>query len=432
VDFFNIPSQIGQNLSSTVSDFIVNGSWSFPPRLLQNYNFSFITQRAIIPIDASHDKLLWIHTDSGNLQLKDAYLFKLQQLQELHWAKMIWSPDIPPSKSLFVWRLMHDKVPTDENLLRRGCYLPSMCSFCCKHEESTFHIFFECDFAIKLWSWLANCLDLTIQFTSLEDIWKIADLNWSSQCKISVIAVIINLINTIWYVRNQARFNNNKISWNPAISLIISSTALTGNNTKKVASNSIRDFIVLKHFKISIHNPKTSIVKEIFWNPPLPNWIKCNIDGASKGNPGLSSRGGIFRNNEADFLLCFAEPLGYTSSYQAELQGALRAIEVAHQMNWNNLWLETDSSLAVLAFKNPDFLVTWSLRNRWHNALIILRQMNFVVSHICREGNQVADSLANYGSTLNSVLFWHNLPLFVKDSFERNKLGFANYRVTSF
>jgi hypothetical protein len=150
VDFFNIPSQIGQNLSSTVSDFIVNGSWSFPPRLLQNYNFSFITQRAIIPIDASHDKLLWIHTDSGNLQLKDAYLFKLQQLQELHWAKMIWSPDIPPSKSLFVWGLMHDKVPTDENLLRRGCYLPSMCSFCCKHEESTFHIFFECDFAIKL------------------------------------------------------------------------------------------------------------------------------------------------------------------------------------------------------------------------------------------------------------------------------------------
>jgi hypothetical protein len=152
---------------------------------------------------------------------------------------------------------------------------------------------------------LANCLDLTIQFTSFEDIWKIADLNWSSQCKISVIAVIINLINTIWYVRNQARFNNNKISWHAAISLIISSTSLTGNNTKKVASNSIRDFIVLKHFKISIHNPRTPIVKEIFWNPPLPNWIKCNIDGASKGNPGISSCGGIFRNNEADFFTLF-------------------------------------------------------------------------------------------------------------------------------
>jgi ribonuclease HI len=114
------------------------------------------------------------------------------------------------------------------------------------------------------------------------------------------------------------------------------------------------------------------------------------------------------------------------------LQGALRAIEVAHQMNWNNLWLETDSSLVALAFKNPNFLVNWSLRNKWYNALTILRQMNFVVFHICREDNQVANSLANYGLTLNFVLFWHNLPLFVKDSFERNKLGFANYRVTSF
>lgn len=119
--------------------------------------------------------------------------------------------------------------------------------------------------------------------------------------------------------------------------MIIASTSLSGNNTKKVASGSIRDFIVLKHFKINIHNPSIPIVKEILWQPPLPNWIKCNIDGASKGNPGLSSCGGIFRNNEADFLMCFAEPLGFSSSFQAELCGALRAIEVAHQMNWSNL-----------------------------------------------------------------------------------------------
>jgi hypothetical protein len=26
---------------------------------------------------------------------------------------------------LFVWRLMHGKVPTDENLMARGCYIPS-------------------------------------------------------------------------------------------------------------------------------------------------------------------------------------------------------------------------------------------------------------------------------------------------------------------
>jgi hypothetical protein len=164
----------------------------------------------------------------------------------------------------------------------------------------------------------------------MEDMWKITELNWSAQCRITITAAIINLINTIWQFRNQARFDNFRINLNTAISRIIAGASLSGNNTKKVASNSIRDFIILKKFNVNIHNPKVSIVKEIVWQPPLLNCVKCNIDGASKGNPGLSSCGGIFRNNDADLLLCFAEPLGFASSYLAELQGALRAIEVAH------------------------------------------------------------------------------------------------------
>ncbi|MCH86122.1 ribonuclease H protein, partial [Trifolium medium] len=93
--------------------------------------------------------------------------------QDLHWAKVIWSPDIPPSKSLLVWRLMHNKVPTDDNLMLRGCELPSMCSICSKTVESSFHIFFECAYAVKLWSWYANCLDMALQFSSMEDMWKL-------------------------------------------------------------------------------------------------------------------------------------------------------------------------------------------------------------------------------------------------------------------
>jgi hypothetical protein len=129
------------------------------------------------------------------------------------------------------------------------------------------------------------------------------------------------------------------------------------------------------------------------------------------------------------FLLCRTSRICLL--YRAELYGALRAVEVAHQMNWNNLWLKTDSTLVVLTFKNPDLHVTRSLRNRWHNALIILRKMNFIVSHIFRESNQVADNVANHGLALNSIMFWQDLPLFIKDSFDKNKLGLATYKVSS-
>jgi hypothetical protein len=99
-------------------------------------------------------------------------------------------------------------------------------------------------------------------------------------------------------------------------------------------------------------------------------------------------------------------------------------------MNWSNLWLESGSVLVVLAFTKPDKHVPWSLRNMWHNALVLLRQMNFIESHICKEGNQVVDDLANHGLSLNCIMFWQELPLFYKVSFDKNKFGLANYMVT--
>ncbi|PNY11098.1 ribonuclease H [Trifolium pratense] len=85
---------------------------------------------------------------------------------------------------------------------------------------------------------------------------------------------------------------------------------------------------------------RTPVIKEIYCQPPLLNWIKCNIDGASCENPGIASCGGIFRNHEADFVYGFAEPLGVASSIYAELYGAMRAIEIAYKRNWRTLWLE--------------------------------------------------------------------------------------------
>ncbi|GAU51630.1 hypothetical protein TSUD_414540 [Trifolium subterraneum] len=375
------------------------------------------------------DKLLWKHTDSGDLQLSNACFFKLQPLQDLHWAKLIWSPNIPPSKSVLAWRLMHGKVPTDENLKISGCSLPSMSSLCCKSEESSFHIFFECEFAIKIWSWFANCLDMVLQFTSMEDMWKICDINWSPQCKIVITSALVNLISSIWTARNQARFNNKQTNWKSSISFIIASTSLSGNNSKKTSSNSIRDFIILKHFNVTTHHPKTPVIKEIIWQPPLFNWIKCNIDGASKGNPGLAGCGGVFRNHVADLLHCIAEPLGIASSYHAELCAVMSAIEIAHRLNWNNIWFETDSALVVQAFQNSNNVVSWNLRNRWHNSLLLFRRLNGIVSHIHREGNQIADSLANFGCTLSSYTLWQQAPIFISDSLAKNKLGIPSFRL---
>jgi ribonuclease HI len=391
-------------------------------------NLFALISHVTIPLNPVEDKLLWKHTDSGDLQLKDAFLFKVQQHQDLPWANFIWCVDIPPSKSLFVWRLMHEKIPTDENLMARGCCIPSICNLCNKHVESSFHTFFECDFASKLWSWLAGCLDQVMQFTTMDDMWKLCELNWFPQVKVTVLAAIVNLLNTIWFARNQSKFHNKTISWRAAISLIISNTAISGNNTSKLSSNSMRDFTFLKLFSITIHHPRIPIIREIIWQPPLGNWTKCNTHDASCGNPGNASCGGVFRDDKADFLFAFAEPLGFESSFFAELCGALRAIEIAFDRNWLNLWLESDSSLVVAAFKNPNKPIAWPLRNRWNNVLLKTSQMNFIVTHVYREGNKVADLVANFGLNVPAFTSWSTAPDFILESLACNKLGIPNFR----
>jgi len=72
----------------------------------------------------------------------------------------------------------------------------------------------------------------------------------------------------------------------------------------------------------------------------------------------------------------------------------MRATEIAFQRNWKNVWIESDSSLVVMAFNN-DSMIPCNLRNRWLNCKDFLYHMNFVVTHIYREGNRYADNLAS-------------------------------------
>jgi hypothetical protein len=65
----------------------------------------------------------------------------------------------------------------------------------------------------------------------------------------------------------------------------------------------------------------------------------------------------------------------------------MRAIEIANYNNWQNLWIETDSSLLVRAFKSSS-IIHWSLIKKWLNCQNLISSMQFIVTHIFREGNE--------------------------------------------
>jgi len=197
----NVPADQANSFPPKLCNYFHDAHWRIAEDLLQQFpSLSLLNSQVILPTVTKPDKLVSKLNGTGILTLKEAYDFKKHHLTKVPWAKIIWSKDIPPSKSMLVWRLMLNKLPTDENLAARGCLLPSMCSLCNMNEESSFHLFFECTYVINLWRWFASLINKQLHFQSVTDMWNICNRSWNPQCRLVITAVMINIICTVWYV----------------------------------------------------------------------------------------------------------------------------------------------------------------------------------------------------------------------------------------
>jgi len=106
------------NLQANVNEFIFDGNCYFPNEMAQAFrNLTQIVLQETIPKEQKSDELIWKHTSFGTLSFKDVFIIKF------------WCPNIPSSKSLLVWWLMHDKISTDDKLKEIGYNLPLVCKF---------------------------------------------------------------------------------------------------------------------------------------------------------------------------------------------------------------------------------------------------------------------------------------------------------------
>ncbi|MCI42534.1 ribonuclease H protein, partial [Trifolium medium] len=68
------------------------------------------------------------------------------------------------------------------------------------------------------------------------------------------------------------------------------------------------------------------------------------------------------------------------------------------------------------------------LKIRWKNCLVKASQMNFLISHIYREGNHCADKLASLGLAVNEYTWWSSPPICIREELTKNRLGLPSYR----
>ncbi|KAL6550656.1 hypothetical protein OROMI_021144 [Orobanche minor] len=135
---------------------------------------------------------------------------------------------------------------------------------------------------------------------------------------------------------------------------------------------------------------------EVRWAKPSSGWIKLNTDGADKGNPGYAGAGGMARNHLGAPLLYFSEFLGDQTNTYAELHAIWRGIDLCLDKKFENIWVEVDSKVALRLILGA-MSCRWNLQMLVSKIRILLTKANFRLTHIFREGNGIADLLANQG-----------------------------------
>jgi ribonuclease HI len=157
------------------------------------------------------------------------------------------------------------------------------------------------------------------------------------------------------------------------------------------------------------------------------DWVKVNTDGSFKSGD-RAGIGGVFRDHSGVAIGAFASRSYFASSIAAEILAVIEAIRIAWVRDWHNVWLETDSAFVVHVLNSTTMVVPWSLQVEWENCLWQISQMSFFVSHIYREGNRIADVLANHGAENDAYYWWPTVPSIAQAFHAHDQTMMASYR----
>jgi len=117
------------------------------------------------------DKWLWTLENSSAFSVRSLYRFLTlhPQVDLPVDAASLWHKNVPLKVVFFAWRLFRDRLPTKDNLLRRGVinYDSRTCVAGCDLAESSSHLFLHCNILGSVWhsiySWVG--VSMTNPFT---------------------------------------------------------------------------------------------------------------------------------------------------------------------------------------------------------------------------------------------------------------------------
>ncbi|XP_015161212.1 ribonuclease H-like [Solanum tuberosum] len=169
----------------------------------------------------------------------------------------------------------------------------------------------------------------------------------------------------------------------------------------------------------------------VTWSFPEHGWLKCNTDGACRGNPGESAHGFCIRNDQGNLVYAEAQEIGIKTNMEAETIACLNALRYCKQMEFHHILIKTDS-LSVQRVIMKEWKIPWLLAEDIEEIQQLLRITQAQVQHTFREANQIADKMANLAIDQGCIIkcqTFQQLPVGYRRLLNLDKAQIATLRI---
>jgi ribonuclease HI len=338
-----------------------------------------------------------------------------EEAAEPIWSK-IWKLEVPERVRTFVWMVKHNRLLTNSLKSVMGlCH--AMCLYCRDVEETILHVLRDCPIAKEVWMQVLPVASRGIFFMGDLEGWIEFNLHnhvqwhykggwcdfWAAMC------------HCLWTWKNKEVHEEEFVR--PMTPVLH-------------AMNIVRDYDQAMRANVHVQQ-RVQLVALIGWVPPKENFVKLNTDGASNNN-NVAGCGGLVRDREGDWLGGFAKYVGSSSAVVAEAWGVLEGLRYVWNKGFRKVELNVDSLALVNIIKNRTCHSAVGGMIMKHIWRMMDRDWEVEVSHIYREANKCADTLAKVGCNLDLELqIFEICPFFLTDLVSADMVGTKTPRMVA-
>ncbi|XP_057803519.1 uncharacterized protein LOC131018833 [Salvia miltiorrhiza] len=163
------------------------------------------------------DSRIWVTSKDGMFHPRDLYFAianasTSEEQATDHWPSLWWKA-IPLKVSAFVWKALLDRLPTKDNLIKRGILHSQedgVCSLCWVQDESSCHVLLICYEALLVWSKVCGWIDCSLLYAAtLKEHFEEFVSFGVGKVKKKILGLIWQcVVWRIWKARNEKIFKN--------------------------------------------------------------------------------------------------------------------------------------------------------------------------------------------------------------------------------